>query len=101
MVWPASSVPDAGVTTTPSFFVMPAGTETDQVTGPPAAVTVTVPEPGEVMSSSAGLTARVPAAVAPGDGESDAEADAETLAATSPGPGPGPGPGVAPPGVAL
>src|SRR6185437_12110990 len=98
-VWPASSVPDAGVTTTSSFFVWPAGTETDQSTGPPVAVSVTVPEPGDVMPSSPGSTLSVPAAVPAGDSDAEAEPgsepDAGSLAATSP------GLGVASPGVAL
>src|SRR5690349_11964031 len=100
-VWPASSVPDAGVTTTSSFFVLPAGTETDQSTGPPAAVSVTVPEPGDVMSSSPGPTLSVPALVPAGDSDAAAEPGSEpdvgSLAATSP----GLEPGVASPGVAL
>src|SRR5690349_30282 len=78
MVSPSSSVPDAGVTATPSCFVWPAGTETDQLTGPPDAVRVIVPEPGEVMSSSAGLTVSVPAATSPGDSDADAETPAAT-----------------------
>src|SRR5690242_5101046 len=98
-VWPASSVPDAGVTATSSFFVLPAGTETDQSTGPPAAVSVTVPEPGDVMSSSPGPTLSVPAVVRSGDSDPEPgpESDAGSPAATSP----GLEPGVASAGVAL
>src|SRR5690349_5307091 len=100
-VWPASSVPDAGMTTTSSFFAWPAGTETDQSTGPPVAVSVTVPEPGDVMPSSPGSTLSVPAAVPAGDSDAEpgsepgSEPDAGSLAAASP------GLGVASPAVAL
>jgi hypothetical protein len=65
-----------------SFFVVPAGTETDQSTRPPDAVSVIEAVPGDVMSSVAGLTVSVPAVSA---GDSEAEADAETLGAVSPG----------------
>ncbi len=61
-VWPAASAPDIGATAT--FFSRPGGSETDQLTGPPAAVSVIVPVPGGVTSSVAGLTVSVPAAVA-------------------------------------
>src|SRR5690348_3422675 len=102
-VWPASSVPDAGVTATSSFFVLPAGTETDQSTGPPAAVSVTVAEPGDVMSSSPGLTLSVPALVPAGDSDAEPGSDAGSLAAASPGLEPEPelGPTPESPGVAL
>jgi hypothetical protein len=56
---PAVSVPDIGATTT--FFSRPGGSETDQFTLPPEAVSVIVPVPGDVTSSVAGLTLSVPA----------------------------------------
>ena len=56
---PAASVPDIGATTT--FFSRPGGSETDQFTLPPEAVSVIVPVPGGVMSSVAGPTLSVPA----------------------------------------
>src|SRR6516165_1186843 len=55
----AASVPDIGATTT--FFSRPGGSETDQVTLPPEAVSVIEPPPGEATSSVAGLTLSVPA----------------------------------------
>jgi hypothetical protein len=83
MVPPFASVPDAGAITTASFFVLPAGAETDQLTGPPEAVSVIVPLPGDVMSSLAGLTVSVPAvaALAEAEAEADGDADAEVAAA--------------------
>jgi hypothetical protein len=59
---------------------LPAGTETDQSTWPPDAVSVIEAVPGDVMSSVAGLTDSVPAAASAGD----SEADAGTLGASSP-----------------
>src|SRR6516225_3609654 len=59
-VSPAASVPDIGAMTT--FFSRPAGSETDQFTGPPDAVTVIEPLAGGVTSSADGLTLSVPAA---------------------------------------
>src|SRR5689334_13193981 len=58
---PAGSVPDIGATAT--FFSIPGGSETVQLTGPPDAVTVIVPEAGGSTTSVAGLTVRVPAPV--------------------------------------
>ena len=58
-VWPAASVPDIGAITT--FFSRPGGSETDQLTAPPDAVSVIDPLAGGVMSSVAGLTLSVPA----------------------------------------
>src|SRR5215472_15347304 len=59
-VSPAASVPDIGAMTT--FFSRPAGSEIDQFTGPPDAVTVIEPLAGGVTSSVDGLTLSVPAA---------------------------------------
>ena len=59
VVSPASSVPDIGATTT--FCCRPGGSETDQVTPPPEAVSVIEPLVGEATSSVAGLTLSVPA----------------------------------------
>ena len=59
VLWPAASVPDIGATTT--FFSRPAGSETDQFTAPPDAVSVIDPLAGGVTVSVAGLTLRVPA----------------------------------------
>jgi hypothetical protein len=56
---PAVSVPDIGATTT--FVSRPGGSETDQFTLPPEAVSVIVPVPGDVTSSVAGPTLSVPA----------------------------------------
>ena len=56
---PAVSVPDIGAMTI--FFSRPGGSETDQFTLPPEAVSVIVPVPGDVTSSVAGLTLSVPA----------------------------------------
>jgi hypothetical protein len=81
MVSPLASVPDVGAIVTTSFFVLPAGAETDQLTGPPEAVSVIVPLPGDVMSSLAGLTVSVPAVVALAEAEADTDADAEVAAA--------------------
>ena len=58
-VCPAASVPDIGATTT--LFSRPAGSETDQFTVPPDAVSVIDPPPGGVTASVAGLTLSVPA----------------------------------------
>jgi hypothetical protein len=58
-VCPAASVPDIGATTT--FFPRPAGSDTDQVTVPPDAVSVIDPLAGGARSSVDGLTLRVPA----------------------------------------
>src|SRR6185312_14306642 len=59
VVWPAASVPDIGATTT--FFSRPGGSETDQFTAPPDAVSVIDPLAGGVTVSVAGLTLSVPA----------------------------------------
>src|SRR5215472_13203536 len=59
-VSPAASVPDIGAMTT--FFSRPAGSEIDQFTGPPDAVTVIEPLAGGVTSSVDGLTLSIPAA---------------------------------------
>jgi hypothetical protein len=58
-VCPAASVPDIGATTT--FFPRPAGSDTDQFTVPPDAVSVIDPLAGGARSSVDGLTLRVPA----------------------------------------
>jgi hypothetical protein len=58
-VCPAASVPDIGVTTT--FFPRPAGSDTDQFTVPPDAVSVIDPLAGGARVSVDGLTLRVPA----------------------------------------
>ncbi|HEY1005441.1 MAG TPA: hypothetical protein VGD83_38005, partial [Streptosporangiaceae bacterium] len=58
-VWPAASVPDIGATTT--FFPRPPGSDTDQLTVPPDAVSVIDPLAGGARSSVGGLTLRVPA----------------------------------------
>jgi hypothetical protein len=52
-------VPDIGATTT--FFPRPAGSDIDQFTVPPDAVSVIDPLAGGVRLSVAGLTLRVPA----------------------------------------
>jgi len=59
VVWPAASVPDIGATTT--FFSRPGGSETDQFTAPPDAVSVIDPPAGGATLSVAGLTLSVPA----------------------------------------
>src|SRR6266699_6166287 len=59
VVWPAASVPDIGATTT--FFSRPGGSETDQFTSPPDAVSVIDPLAGGATLSVAGLTLSVPA----------------------------------------
>src|SRR6516162_779889 len=58
-VSPAASVPDIGATMT--FFSRPAGSETDQLTLPPVAVSVIKPLSAGATSSQAGLTLSVPA----------------------------------------
>ena len=58
-VCPAASVPDIGATTT--FFSRPGGSDTDQFTVPPDAVSVIDPPPGGATLSVAGLTLSVPA----------------------------------------
>ncbi len=59
VVSPAASVPDIGATTT--FCSRPGGSETDQFTRPPEAVSVIEPPPGDATASVAGLTLSVPA----------------------------------------
>jgi hypothetical protein len=59
MVCPAASVPDIGATTT--FFPRPAGSDIDQFTVPPDAVSVIDPLAGGATVSVDGLTLRVPA----------------------------------------
>src|ERR1700676_4257881 len=59
-VAPAASVPDIGETTT--FLVRPGGSETDQSTGPPEAMSVIVPVADGVTSRAAGRTLSVPEA---------------------------------------
>lgn len=77
VVAPAASVPDIGETTT--FFVRPDGSETDQPTKPPEAVSVIVPVAGGATSSVVGVTLSVPgAAEMLTDADADAGADAET-----------------------
>jgi hypothetical protein len=92
MVCPAASVPDIGATTT--FFPRPAGSDIDQFTVPPDAVSVIDPLAGGVRLSVDGLTLRVPA---PGASLVLALALALTL---TPGPGPGltPAPALLAPG---
>ena len=58
-VCPGASVPDIGATTT--FVSRPAGSDTDQFTVPPDAVSVIDPLAGGARSSVDGLTLRVPA----------------------------------------
>src|SRR6478609_6833271 len=58
-VCPAASVPDIGATTT--FFPRPAGSDIDQFTVPPDAVSVIDPLAGGARVSMDGLTLRVPA----------------------------------------
>jgi hypothetical protein len=79
---------------------MPGGSETVQLTGPPEAVSVIVPELGGETSSVAGLTVRVPAVVALALADADAEAavGSEVLVPTGLAPGV-PAPGVPAPGV--
>jgi hypothetical protein len=71
LVAPAASVPDIGETTT--FFVRPGGSETDQPTEPPEAVSVIVPVAGGTTSSVVGVTLSVPGAA-----EMLTDADVET-----------------------
>ena len=59
VVSPAASVPDIGATTT--LFSRPGGSETDQFTLPPEAVSVIEPLACGATSSVAGLTLSVPA----------------------------------------
>jgi hypothetical protein len=93
-VCPAASVPDIGATTT--FFPRPAGSDMDQFTVPPDAVSVIDPLAGGARSSVDGLTLSVPA-----PGASLVLALALALALTlTPGPGPGltPAPALLAPG---
>ncbi len=67
-----------GETTT--FFSRPGGSETDQATGPPEAVSVMVPVAGGTRSTVSGVTLSVQAvadvlASAEGDAAADADAD--------------------------
>lgn len=83
VVAPAASVPDIGVTVT--FLARPGGSETDQVTVPPEAVSVIVPLAGGTTSSVAGLTVSVPApggvlVVEVAGADTDAEADVPGVA---------------------
>jgi hypothetical protein len=57
-VWPAASVPDIGATTT--CFATPDGSEIDQFTSPPDAVSVIDAVSDGPTSSVAGLTLSVP-----------------------------------------
>src|SRR5262249_19410581 len=59
VVWPAASVPDIGATTT--FFATPAGSEIDQFTSPPDAVSVIDAVPDGPTSGVAGRTLSAPA----------------------------------------
>src|SRR5260370_2928921 len=70
---PAARVPDIGATVT--FLARPDGSETDQTTVPPRAVSVIAPLAGGTTSSVVGLTLSVPA---PGRAIVVAVADADT-----------------------
>jgi hypothetical protein len=75
---PAARVPDMGETTT--FFSRPGGSETDQVTGPPEAVSVMVPLAGGARSTVSGVTLNEPAAadvLASAEGDAAADGAAE------------------------
>src|ERR1700730_8340812 len=77
---PAARVPDMGETTT--FSSRPGGSETDQATGPPEAVSVMVPLAGGTRSTVSGVTLSVPAVadvLASAEGDAAADGAAEAL----------------------